>query len=467
MKNTKFIATLCMFLSLVFAINLINATVNVSYNAHYAVIKANGEIEYTEQTLSNFDTTGYVCTSADCSTVGDHLTGLTAHTDKDKITLNYPTKLQNINGYGVYFYKQGYIGWEMNPNWQGTGTVSNVYDIYFLKKEIGFASITNLTVVNEIKPNLPIAVGLDVGIDADTSSAIENNGPLTYEPAEVDTVNSVNTLVTLEIRDCKGSLIHSETKTVKIPYSESVPVSFAYNGFEKAGDYSIKVYTDVNDEKIVNSQKQEVSSKIKVIPLGLTDYGYTTLGGLTMTPTNPAEDEKVKFQFNYLSNYVDPNGSLIPVNTKAEVDIYQDDEKIKTKTYNLTSASDLFAFNEVFEYSGDYKITVKCFPVDSNLLTGKTIVEDTKEITFKVKESEDNDDDDEEDEDEDNGDHTDEEGANSDKMIIPLDSLNVIDLKEAEQKTLSYSYKSILYIITAGILILVILIAIVAIAKYR
>lgn len=457
MKFTKQISTICMALCLaVVALNMISAAVDVTYHAHYAVIQADGDIDYSTATVSDFDTSGYVCTSADCSTINaalGQLTGTSRSTATDTITLTYPTALQNSNGYGVYFYKQGYIGWEMNPNWQGTGTAPDTYDVYFLRKETGYAPIMNLNVVNEVNPNIPVEVGLQVGIDADTHSAIENNGPLAYEPAEIDATNSVDTLVTLEIRDSDGRVVYTDSTSVSVPYSESVPVSFTCPGLANTGDYSVTVYTDVTDVKILNPQRQEASSEIRVIPQNLRDYGYTLINGFEMSPAHPDEDETVTFSFDYLSNYMDAAGALTGVDTRVVVNIYKDNTRTNTKIYTLTPATTTYSFTKDFS-AGKYRIVIEGIPTNSALLTGKTIVPSTQEIRFNVDEVQTNDNNDNNKKTEDN--------VDSDKPLT-LESGSAINLGGNEKML---GYKKLLYGLGIGILILIILILAVAAYKF-
>lgn len=461
MKSKNILFSIGMILALVFAAALISAAVNVNYDVRYAVIQEDGTIDYQTTLVQNVDTVGYVCTSADCSTVGASLTGLARHTNTNLITLTYPTALQNPNGYGAWFYKQGYIHWEEASDWQGTGTAPDTYTVYLAKKETGYAPIMNLNVVNEVQPNRPVEVGVIVGIDADTYSAIENAGPLDYTPAELAALTNVETVVTLEIRNSLNAVIYTNTRTVNVPYSGSLPVAFTYSGFSAEGDYEIRVYTDVTDDKILNSERQTATADIEVIPAALVDYGYTILNGLEMSPALPDEDEQITFSFDFISNYVSPTDILTPVNTHVAVNIYRDGDRIDTDVYhNLGPGAGTYSFQKSFDDEGSYRIVLEGTPEGSSLLDGKRLVSSTQEITFVIGE-EAQDDDDEDDDDE----ETEEKSHSGEPNVITPATTGTVDLT-SEEKGMPL-YKKILYSLGAGILILLVAIAIVSAVKFE
>ena len=109
MKTQKAVYNLGIVFSLVLALTLVSSAVDVTYEAHYAVIQEDGTIDYQNTVINNFDTLGVVCTNSDCSNIAGQPSGLSRHTNTDTIILSYPTQLQNSNGYGIYFYKPGYI----------------------------------------------------------------------------------------------------------------------------------------------------------------------------------------------------------------------------------------------------------------------------------------------------------------------------------------------------------------------
>lgn len=383
-KMKKQLILLCFAILGIFSLNLISAEVSVTYDAYYAEINNDGSIAYTSTPVNDFDTLGYVCLNSDCSNVGNKITGLTKSTSSNSITLKFPTSLQNSNGYGVWFYKPGYIHWEQNPNWAGSGTVSQHFKVYFLKKKQSWAPIMDLNVINEVNPNIPVEVGVEVGIDADTYSAIQNAGPLKYNPQELNSLNVVDTRVTLEITNSADNIIYTEDKILSIPYSSSEEVSFSYSGFVSTGDYTIKVLTDVEDSKVLSSLTQSESSNIRVIPQGLTDYSYTLINGLEMSPIFPEVEQLVNFDFNYLSNYMNTFGVLTPLDTALNVIFYKDGVQIQTNNYNLDKSDDEFSFSKTFTEEGSYSVFVEGTP--SPCLGANGCFSLSQELNFIIKE---------------------------------------------------------------------------------
>jgi len=358
----KQLILLCFAILAIFSLNLINAEALVTYDAYYAEINNDGSITYTSTQVNDFDTLGYVCLNSDCSNVGEKILGLTKSTNSNSITLSFPTNLKNSNGYGIWFYKPGYIHWERSSDWAGSGTVQEHYNVFFLKKAQSWAPIMDLNVINEVNPNIPVEVGVKVGIDADTYSAIENAGPLKYNPQELNSLNVVDTKVTLEITNSANNVIYTENKILSIPYSESEQVNFSYSGFILTGDYKIKVSTDVQDSKVLSSLTQSESSNIRVIPQGLTDYSYTLINGLEMSPTFPEVNQSVDFSFDYLSNYIDVFGALTSLDTNAKVIFYKEGNAIQTNNYVLSKLNNEFSISKTFTEAGNYSIFVEGTP---------------------------------------------------------------------------------------------------------
>ena len=289
------------FLFLIFVgilcFNLVSAGNNVIYNAYYAEINEDGSVNYTDASVSDFQTVGYTCLNSNCSFVGNKVNGLTKTASGNSVTLNFPDSSDFVY-YGVWFYKAGYIHWETMPSSKGSGETYGPYNVYLLRKAVGWAPIMDMHVVNEVHPDTLVEVGLNVSIDADTYAAIENAGPLKYNPSELDSINLVNTNVTLKIKDSFGNILSSEVKPLSIPYSESQEVVFNYSGFSQTGAYNIELSTEVSDDKILNSLSQLARTEIRVIPIGLVNYSYSLISGLSINPVSPEKDEDVDFGFN-------------------------------------------------------------------------------------------------------------------------------------------------------------------------
>lgn len=368
----------------IICLNFTSAGNRVTYNAYYAELNDDGNITYTNTPVTDFDTVGYICLNSDCSSVGSKVNGLTKSTSGNSITLDFPTTF-NYAYYGIWFYKEGYIHWERLDYSKGSGGVYGPYNIYFAKKEIAWAPIMNMDVVNEVNPNIPIEVGVSVGIDAETYSAIENAGPLKYNPVELNLINVVNTTVTLKIKDSSGNLVDEEEEVLQIPYSQSKEVFFNYSGFSQTGKYILELITTIDDLKIINSLSQIAKTEIRVIPANLTDYSFSLISGLNMTPASPERNENIDFSFDYVSNYVDVFGLLTLSDTNVSIKIYNEGNLISEDNLTLSSSINSFDFNETFSALGNYSIVVEGMPAVCFGING--CLNSLQEISFIIKDN--------------------------------------------------------------------------------
>ncbi len=387
MKTKNLMFSACMVLGLVLALtlalSLAAATVNVRYTVYSAVVEDDGNLTPSTTPVNDLDVVGYTCANAACTTIGSAVAGLAASTATNQITVVFPTALAT-NGYVLYFYKDGYIGWEQSGIRIWGDFPGQTFDapnpVYLSRKATGYAPIMDLNVINQVQPNMPIQVGLNVSIDADTYAAIENAANSNIPLAE-----TVETAVTLEIRDEDGAVLYTDTETVNVPYSGIAPVAFTYPGFSETENFIVQVSTEVTDNKIINSITQEAEAEIEVIAQNETDYAYTLINGLVMTPVMPDAGESVAFSFNYLSNYVDEDGDLNARDTIATITFYHDGVQQYSNEYELPSNQSSYTFARAFNEAGSYRIVVDGEP--ENAENYDDVVKATQEITFVVGEA--------------------------------------------------------------------------------
>lgn len=457
MKYKNLLLTASMVLCLVFALSIVSAAVDVTYNAYYAEFEDDGGIDYTTTVVEDFTTVGYVCTDAACSTVGAQIPGLTdsSGVGSNSVTLTYPTDLQDPNGYGVWFSKDGYIGYERSADWYGTGTASDEYNVYFARKESGWAPVMDLNVEDTVSPGTPLTIGATVAIDADTYSALENAGPLEYEPAQVAGINSVETDITLEIRD-STSVLYEDTQTIQIPYSGVYNAQWTdVYAFASQGEYEVRVYTDVsNDPKILNDVSPgPATSEIMVVDGALDDYTYAEIDGLDMTPAHPDIDDTIVVTFDYAS--YDISGGQSNEDTDVQISLYRDGDRIDRETATGLAAGTYTYNSPVLDREGSYRIIVD---VDPSATGVNGAFGASQEIRFLIGEEGDSDDDDD-DEFEDDGELK--------LMIKPKSTGSTIgglDLRPDESLALR-RLKIIMWTLFWLILALIILIIIVAAVK--
>lgn len=379
MINKKILLSFVLLFSLVLAINIVSAERTVNYMVRSAVIEDNKALTTSTNPVSGFDYVGYVCTNAACTTIGAQVAGLTGHSDTDILTAVFPTTLLNNNGYVIYLYKSGYIGWQQrNIIRYGDGVVNSGTAFYLSRKASGFSPIMNLSVVNEITPNKPLEVNVTTGIDADTYAAISN---IAVAPIALN--EQVNTTITLEIRNSQNQIVKTETRNVLIPYSGTSKVSFDHD-FTSTGNYSINVFSDVTDGKIINSIRQSASANVRVISQNLTNYSYSIINNLVYNPQFPIVNQTVGFSLDVLSNYVDIYGGLQSLNTTLNTSIYRNGALVESTSSLVPGISNStfshFNFNRNFT-EGNYTISVIARP---NPSLGNDTVLDEDSLTFVV-----------------------------------------------------------------------------------
>jgi hypothetical protein len=374
----KLFLCLSLIFGIVLVLNLVSATVQVTYSGYYAQIESDGSITYTNDPVEDFDTVGYVCLDLDCLEVGERVEGLTKSTNSNSITLEFPTYLKDENGYGIWFYKSGYIHWEQNPTWNGEGIVDEEYRVYFLRKAKAWSPVMDLHVVDETVPSFPIEIGAEIKIDADTYSALQNAGVLDYNPSEIN--DEVETEVVLRIYNGED-IIYQDSQELSISYSESEEVLFSYEGFESTGEYTIQIFTNVLDDKIIESITQYAEEEIIVIPVGLNDYSYSYVTGLSITPEFLEVGDSATILFETGSYYVDEFDNQSPIGTDTVIIISREGVELERvlRHFDLPFySSNLYTFEE----AGEYSVRVESQPSECQGSNG--CLESAQEITFIV-----------------------------------------------------------------------------------
>src|SRR3989344_797013 len=346
----------------------VSATRYVNYVVKEGVISGDGIFSATSNPVNDYNVIGFVCLDTECNLVGSGLwEEQILNSDDDTIQLSYPKILQSSYGYAVYFYKEEYIPWEQNPNWWGTNPndPQGPYTKYLSKKENCYAPIDSLSVVNDVKPYIPLVINVLAKIDANTYSAIKNAGPLGYIPQQLESHYSVETKVELKIYDYNNQLVHTETKTISIPYSGFKNVEFTWTP-NQVGNHKITVTTDITDKKCLSSQEVSTSKDIHVLSEEPKNICYTLLNNLATSKQFPVQGEIIKITADKISNHADDNYVLSPVPTDIALEIIRqsDNKVVKEQSLSLNANPDAFnpvEFNvdwDTILQSGWYDITV-------------------------------------------------------------------------------------------------------------
>jgi len=336
--------TILLLVSLVLILS-VSATRYVDINMLDAVVGPEGEPLNPDgnffQPINDVNVIGFVCGDEDCSQLtGTLWEGQVLTTGEDNsVQLTFPTELQSQHGYGIYFYKEDYIPWEVNATLWGTcdspgdcgGVIDPLgpFDLYLGKKQDCHSHIDQLTVINDVYANVPLVIEYNASLDATAHAAIQNGGPLEAIPAQLEGIYSVDTRVVMTVKDVDtDEIMFQETKDIVIPYSGSERVEFTWTP-EVDGSYIATASTEVTDAKCLNSIQESTWKRFNVLPEMPRNMCYTLLNNLTTDTAYPDEDQVVTISVDKISNYAndylpnDPNYELVPVPTATITGIIQ------------------------------------------------------------------------------------------------------------------------------------------------
>ena len=291
----------------------------------------------------------------------------TASTTNGKIIVNYPRTLQNF-GYVLFFTSPGFVPKEERST-LNTGRGPSVRDstnIIFNKIPLCRAPVQSLSFVNQVQPNTPVIINTSASLDADTLSAFSlTNNSVEFIPEEIlYEYYGADTQVDLNI-SLNGSVVFSESevfdKNHSIVAGTSKPVSFLFVP-DREGNYTVKVTAKVIDSQCSAHEDLSAESLLKVFNSS-SDACYTILNGLFTVPANPEVDDFVSVSFNKTSNYVYPNGSLLPVETEVSYLVKNSNVVYSRKNWVLVENSDpavpeTFGFDFIPDTVGVYDIII-------------------------------------------------------------------------------------------------------------
>ncbi|MBW2982373.1 hypothetical protein KY343_05820 [Candidatus Woesearchaeota archaeon] len=366
---------------------VVYADIPVDYTLREATVLDSGDISYTTNPVTNVNVIGYACADENCNDItGAALWDLNSGSS-DVIQITYPTDLPASGYYAVFFYKEGYIPYEIRSWWHGTAGVQSS-TAYLSKKDVGRAPIDSFNVLNEVQPNIPLVMEIDAALDGATYAALHEAGPVGYTPSELIQHYSVETRITLKVYDEDESVVYEEEGTIDIPYSGSAKVNFIWTP-EESGDYRAVVSTFVTDAKFLTSEEQEASSEFHVIEEDPKDMCYTLLNDLKISNQFPHSDETITISGSKISNYADDNYILTAIPTELVLQVLDDSGAVVYSETSSEDANDNVVDKESFEFEwtpdqeGWYDILVTGAG-SSNLCTGLSNLDETERIKVYV-----------------------------------------------------------------------------------
>jgi hypothetical protein len=344
--------------------------------AYYGEIDGNGNLIKTTTPITAYNAIGYVCASANCATVGNSLWGgsvlSSGYSGRGNYMLStFPTTLQSQYGYGIYFYKPGYITWEQNPGFWGTDASdpAGPYSVYITRKQTCYSPIANFQVTNAVQPNIPVVMDVQANLDATSYSAFVHHGPLSFTPSQlVSDYYSVKTKIMLKIyRD--GILVHTASKDANIGFSGSVNVQFTWTPTDY-GTYKAVVTTDVPDQKCISSAERQAERIFEILPAEPAKECYTILNNLATDNQFPRVGDNLHVTFTKISNYAESDMSLIPVPATVTYQIVRqvDSTVVKSGTLNLPANANA---KDPVSYGFDWQTAGSSQGVYTIIITGQ------------------------------------------------------------------------------------------------
>ncbi len=337
-----------LFLILLLIINIASATRFVNYNFKEGRIDANGNFMATDSPVNWVNVAGYVCLDKNCETLGKKIFitkqdsyngvpnpgfGILNSGMNSWIQLFYPTELLNENGYAVYYYKEGFIPWEANPNWFGidASDPQGPYNVYLSKKEVCSSEITEVKIRNSERENTPVVIDVQAELDAKTKAAISNAGPLNAVPEELKEQYSVRTLVSLDIIDNEGFNVFSDEQEALIGFGQEENINFEFIPEEgDAGSYTALVTTKVTDEKCLESEDKFAEKEFVVLEENPLNSCYTDLSSLELSSFNVRPGHDLLLKLNKISNFQEniENEIIKPIETILDVQLFDENGEV-------------------------------------------------------------------------------------------------------------------------------------------
>jgi hypothetical protein len=342
------------------------AAVTVHNDVYEAYYDSSRTFITTNTPLDGAQAIGYVCADADCSQVGQALwNAAPVSSSANRITLLYPTTKQfsGSNGYGVYVFKEGYIPWEIQATWSGTGTAPTSFAAYLSKINECRSTIDSFEVVNDAYPNQPLWVNLSASLNSRAYAAIQSSGPLEYVPSSLQDHYTVDTRITVEIVSEQGVVVNTQFVDVKIPFSESVPISFQWVP-SVLGRYTARVSTQVLDSVCIESEAQFSQKDFNVISRGPSSACYSLLQDLQIRPIAPVANQSVTLTVKRLANFYDTFGNLRPLAHSLVWTVLKDGQVVHESKQEYAAQADVQTFaTSQFSYTpltqGYYTFSVK------------------------------------------------------------------------------------------------------------
>ncbi|HLP79094.1 MAG TPA: hypothetical protein VK158_00505 [Acidobacteriota bacterium] len=337
--------------------------VNDFYEAHY---DTQGNFITTSTPVTDVQAIGFVCLDSSCSQLGQQIFGgqTLSSGSTNVMQTTYPTVplYNNNDGYGVYYFKPGYIAWEQQPTWFGNGQAPGTYSKYLTKMDLCRVAIDEFTLVNTVYPNQPVMINIQASMDATVHSPLDNYGPLNAIPQSLKEYYQVKARVTLNIYNSAGQLVNTQTADAAIDFSGTAQVDFVYTP-TVIDTYTARVSTQATDSKCRSSDAQSSQKNFYVIQQNPTNQCYTLLNDLKITPIDPKVGQPTTVEFTKITNYYNANGDLNTLPTLLDITVIAGNSVVSKQQKVIEANSNIMdpktvSFQYVPTVSGYNTITV-------------------------------------------------------------------------------------------------------------
>jgi methionine-rich copper-binding protein CopC len=327
-------------LALILLTTLASATVTQTYNAFESTIDQSGILKISLDPVNSFSSLGFICEDSSCLTVSGKFSPEKNSELDNSLTVSYPTNLQSQFGYGIFFFKEGFIPHELTSNFFGNGNAGS-FDISLSKKEVCSSELKALQLPSSIIEEQEIEIEILL------SSPIEHSGPINYIPLEIK--EQFETLVSykIEIKNTdKNEIVFLESGNKIIGFSGvDKQVSEWTSKIGEIGNYQVKVSTSVQDEKCLSSKEKTLIRNFEVLPKPLSIDSTTTSPSLPLQNNGSSQQILLDFSSNFFpvsvifnlknsNNLIDTQGPISRTSSTESI-TYNLPSNLEEGTYNL------------------------------------------------------------------------------------------------------------------------------------
>ena len=226
--------TIIILLAIILSLGCVNAIVNENNYVFNGTLE-NGNYHKGTTPIKDVNILGFVCASANCTTVSSiFLTGSTGITNH--FLIQYPTN-PTLFGYGLYFYKNGYIPLGGLADYWGNRDVPDMNN-YLYKKAFCFSNLNQIVISGNT------SLGSTLNVNTRVFAAIDNDGQPTYIPPQIVDQFQHQVQVDLYITNRDTLQTQHQSQLVTLNFSSFRDINFSFIP-TVAGNYTFNVTTSI------------------------------------------------------------------------------------------------------------------------------------------------------------------------------------------------------------------------------